>query len=114
MILPRARRFSTGVEVSPLAKIEEINYDSLLHDGSIGIDLRVESVAVPKPMFGLSIEGTSKGADTKMGEALSKLAAEDPTLEIERVQATGETVLRGLGEQHLRIKLRLLKDRYGV
>ena len=49
-----------------------------------------------------------------MGEALNKLAAEDPTLEIERVQTTGETVLRGLGEQHLRIKLRLLKDRYGV
>ena len=42
------------------------------------------------------------------------LVAEDPALVIERVQATGETVLRGLGEQHLRVKLRLLKDRYGV
>ena len=101
-------------DIGAVAKIEEINYDSLLHDGSIGSDLRVEAVAVPKPMFGLSIEGTSKGAETKMGEALTKLAAEDPTLEVERVQATGETVLRGLGEQHLRIKLRLLKDRYGV
>ncbi len=101
-------------DIGAVAKIEEIHYDSVLHDGSIGSDLRIQPVAVPKPMFGLSIEGTSKGAETKMGEALNKLAAEDPTLEIERVQATGETVLRGLGEQHLRIKLRLLKDRYGV
>jgi elongation factor G len=65
-------------------------------------------------MFGLAIEGTSKGADTKLGEALNKLTAEDPTLEYERVMATSETVLRGLGEQHLRMKLRLLKDRYGI
>ena len=101
-------------DIGAVAKIEEIDYDSVLHDGSIGSDLRLRSLVMPKPMFGLSIEGTSKGAETKMGEALSKLAAEDPTLEIEHVQATNETVLRGLGEQHLRVKLRLLKDRYGV
>jgi elongation factor G len=65
-------------------------------------------------MFGLAIEGTSKGAETKMGEGIQKLIAEDPTLQVERVAATHETVLRGLGEQHLRVKLRLLKDRYGV
>jgi elongation factor G len=65
-------------------------------------------------MFGLAVEGASKGAESKLGEALRKLIAEDPTLQMDRVQTTGETVLRGLGEQHLRIKLRLLKDRYGV
>ena len=101
-------------DIGAVAKIEEIDYDSVLHDGSIASDLRLRSLVLPKPMFGLSIEGTSKGAETKMGEALGKLVAEDPTLEIERVQATNETVLRGLGEQHLRVKLRLLKDRYGV
>ena len=101
-------------DIGAVAKIEEIDYDSVLHDGSVASDLRLRSLVMPKPMFGLSIEGTSKGAETKMGEALGKLVAEDPTLEIERVQATNETVLRGLGEQHLRVKLRLLKDRYGV
>ncbi len=101
-------------DIGAVAKIEEIHYDSVLHDGSVASDLRLRSLVMPKPMFGLSIEGTSKGAETKMGEALGKLVAEDPTLEIERVQATNEIVLRGLGEQHLRVKLRLLKDRYGV
>jgi elongation factor G len=101
-------------DIGAVAKLEELNFHSVLHDEPLGEAARIQVPALPKPMFGLAIEGTSKGAETKMGEALSKLAAEDPTLEIERVQATGETVIRGLGEQHLRMKLRLLKDRYGV
>jgi elongation factor G len=101
-------------DIGAVAKLEELNFDSVLHGDALGDDILIAAPALPKPMFGLAIEGTSKGAETKMGEALAKLSAEDPTLEVERVQATGETVLRGLGEQHLRMKLRLLKDRYGV
>jgi translation elongation factor EF-G len=65
-------------------------------------------------MFGLAIEVATKGAESKLGEAIHKMIAEDPTLQVERVAATHQTVLRGLGEQHLRIKLRLLEERYGV
>jgi elongation factor G len=65
-------------------------------------------------MFGLAIEVATKGAESKLSEALHKMIAEDPTLQLERVKATAQTVLRGLGEMHLRIKLRMLKDRYGV
>ncbi len=101
-------------DIGAVAKIDEINYDATLHAGDVADDLQFRSITLPKPMFGLAIEGTSKGAETKMGEALHKLTAEDPTLEVERVMATSETVLRGLGEQHLRVKLRLLKDRYAV
>ena len=101
-------------DIGAVAKIDEINYDSVLHGGHLGPNLRPSTVGLPTPMFGLALKGTSKGADTKLGEALAKLVAEDPTLAIERVQTTGETVLKGLGEQHLRVKLRLLKDRYGV
>jgi elongation factor G len=101
-------------DIGAVAKIDEIGYDATLHTGEIAGDLHLKPVPLPKPMYGLAIEGTSKGAETKMGEALRKLTAEDPTLEVERVQTTGETVLRGLGEQHLRAKLKLLKDRYGI
>jgi elongation factor G len=101
-------------DIGAVAKLEELNYDSVLHGEPLGEGICIQAPKLPTPMFGLAIEGTSKGAETKLGEALGKLAAEDPTLEVERVQATGETVLRGLGEQHLRMKLRLLKDRYGV
>ena len=101
-------------DIGAVAKIDEISYDSVLHDASVGEDLRINAVTLPKPMYGLAIEAATKGSENKLGEAINKLVAEDPTLEIERVQATSETVMRGLGEQHLRIKLRLLKDRYGV
>jgi elongation factor G len=108
---------TTGIiagDIGAVAKIDEIDYNSTLHSGDIAEDLRIDPIPMPKPMFGLAVEGTSKGAETKLVESLRKLVAEDPTLAIERVQATGQTVLRGLGEQHLRIKLRMLKDRYGV
>jgi elongation factor G len=101
-------------DIGAVAKIEEIDFDATLHTGEVSDDLAFRSIPLPKPMFGMAIEGTSKGAETKIGDALRKMTAEDPTLEVERVQATGETVLRGLGEQHLRVKLRMLKDRYGI
>ncbi len=101
-------------DIGAVAKVDEIHFNSVLHDATTGDDVRISAIPLPKPMFGLAIEGTTKGAETKLGEGLQKMLAEDPTLEVERVQATHETVLRGLGEQHLRAKLRLLKDRYGV
>lgn len=101
-------------DIGAVAKIDEIHYNSVLHMGDIADDLHLRPLILPKPMFGLAIEGTTKGSESKLSEALHKLVAEDPTLEVERPKATGETVLRGLGEQHLRMKLRLIKDRYGV
>ncbi len=101
-------------DIGAVAKVEELSFGSIMHADALGDSLGLKVPPLPQPMYGLAIEGTNKGAETKMGEALSKLVAEDPSLEIERVKATGETVMRGLGEQHLRIKLRLLKDRYGV
>ncbi|MEE8460116.1 MAG: elongation factor G, partial [Phycisphaerales bacterium] len=101
-------------DIGAVAKVEELSFNSIMHAEAIGDDIRMKVTPPPRPMFGLAIEGTSKGAETKIGEALSKLVAEDPTLQIERVRTTGETIMRGLGEQHLRMKLRLLKDRYGV
>ncbi|HBZ97400.1 MAG TPA: elongation factor G, partial [Phycisphaerales bacterium] len=74
----------------------------------------MKTITQPKPMFGLAIEVTSKGAEGKLSEAISKMIAEDQTLEMERIAATHETVLRGLGELHLRTKLKMLEDRYGV
>jgi len=101
-------------DIGAVAKIDDIHFDSVLHDGKIAEDLRFNSIPLPKPMYGLAIEGKSKGAETKLGEAMHKMTAEDPTFVMERVAATHETVVRGLGEQHLRMKLKLLKDRYGV
>jgi len=106
-------RIVTG-DIGAVAKVDELHFNSILHDEPLGGSPRLVLPTPPQPMYGLAIEGTSKGADAKMGESLAKLMAEDPTLEVERSRTTGETVMRGLGEQHLRMKLRLLKDRYGL
>jgi len=101
-------------DIGAVAKIDEIHYNAVLHTGEIAEDLHLKPLPMPKPMFGLAIETTTKGAESKLSEALHKMLAEDPTLELERPKATAETVLRGLGEMHLRIKLRMLKDRYSI
>ena len=96
-----------------VAKVEDIHYDSTLHTVSDGY-AKMSSIPLPKPMYGLAIETTSKGGESKLGEAMSRMMAEDPTFELDRVAATAEQVVRGLGELHLRAKLQLLKDQYGV
>jgi len=101
-------------DIGAVAKIDEIHFNSVLHSGDIAEDIHLRPLPLPRPMYGLAIEGKSKGAETKLAEAIHKLTAEDPTFAVERVQATNETVIRGLGELHLRMKLRMLKDRYGV
>jgi len=96
-----------------VAKIDDIHYDSTLHTVARGYAC-MSSIPLPKPMYGLAIETTSKGGESKLGEAMARMMAEDPTFQLDRVAATAEQVVRGLGELHLRAKLQMLKDQYGV
>ena len=101
-------------DIGAVAKIDELHYGSVMHDASVSKQMKIKPLPMPKPMYGLAIDAANRNAETKLGEALAKLLLEDPTLEVDRVAATGDLVLRGLGDIHLRVKLRLLKDRYGV
>jgi elongation factor G len=101
-------------DIGAVAKVDEIHFGSVMHDGSISSQMRIKPLPMPKPMYGLAIDAANRNAETKLGEALAKMQSEDPTLEIDRVAATGDLVMRGLGDIHLRVKLRILKDRYGV
>ena len=101
-------------DIGAVAKVDELHYGSVMHDASISEQMKIKPLPMPKPMYGLAIDAANRNAETKLGEALTKLQAEDPTLEVDRVAATGDLVMRGLGDIHLRVKLRLMKDRYGV
>ena len=101
-------------DIGAVAKVDELHYGSVMHDASISEQMKIKPLPMPKPMYGLAIDAANRNAETKLGEALTKLQAEDPTLEVDRVAATGDLVIRGLGDIHLRVKLRLMKDRYGV
>ncbi|MBT5657771.1 MAG: elongation factor G [Phycisphaerae bacterium] len=100
-------------DIVAVSKVEEISYDDVLHLDEGGW-IAMDTITLPKPMFGLAIETSTKGAEAKLGDALSKMTLEDPTFVIERNATTKELVARGIGELHLRAKLKLLKDRYGV
>lgn len=101
-------------EIGVLAKIDEIAFDSVLHRGHEHDDLRLKPLPLPRPMYGLAVELKSHKDEAKFGPGVAKLQAEDPCFKLERVMATKQTVLRGLGELHLRVVLEKLKHNFGI
>jgi len=71
----------------------------------------LESMEFPEPVIELAIEPKTKDGQTKMGEALAKLAEEDPTFKQHTDPETGQTIIAGMGELHLEIIVdRLLRE----
>jgi elongation factor G len=69
---------------------------------------------MPKPLYGVAVELKNHADETKFAGAVHKLAEEDPCFRMERVVATGQTVLRGLGDLHLRVMLERIKNRFNI
>jgi elongation factor G len=101
-------------DIVAVAKIDEIHFDAVLHDSHDEDNIRLRPVDFPKPMFGLAIEAATRGQEQKLAIALHKLAEEDPGFQVEHRAEVNETVIRGLGELHLRVMLDRIKERYGV
>ena len=101
-------------DICAVAKIDEIHFNALLHDSHDEDQVYLQSIDIPAPMYGLAIQAKSRGDEQKISDALHKLGAEDQSFLVEHNAATNETVIRGLGEFHLRIMLEKLKDRHNV
>ena len=74
----------------------------------------LEKMEFPEPVIEIAIEPKSKADQEKLGVALSKLAAEDPSFRVSTDQESGQTILKGMGELHLDIKVDILKRTYKV
>ena len=71
----------------------------------------LESISFPEPVISIAIEPKSSGDQEKMGEALRKLAEEDPTFRVRSDENTGQTIISGMGELHLDILVdRMLRE----
>ena len=71
----------------------------------------LESMVFPEPVIDIAIEPKTKAGQDKMGEALAKLAEEDPTFRVSTNKETGQTIIAGMGELHLEIIVdRLLRE----
>ena len=101
-------------DICAVSKIEDIQFDDVLHTSHDEDQLRIRSAVIPAPMHGVALELNKRGQEKKLSDAMHKLTAEDPSLQIEFNPQTNETVLRGMGEYHLRLLLERMKDEFGV
>jgi elongation factor G len=101
-------------DMCAVAKVEEIHYDAILHDSHDEDNFHLIPMDFPQPMYGLAITTKSRGQEQKLAQSILKLTEEDPCFAVEHNQELNETVIRGLGELHMRVMLERLATRYNV
>ena len=101
-------------DICAVAKHDEIHYDAVLHDSHDEDGYRMKPLDFPQPMYGLAVNTRQRGQEQKLATALHRLCEEDPCFRIEHHQELNETVMRGLGELHMRIMLQRMSEQYHV
>ncbi len=99
-------------DIVALAGLKEARTGDTLCDPRNPVIL--EKMEFPAPVIEIAIEPKSKADQEKLGVALAKLAAEDPSFRVSTDQESGQTILKGMGELHLDIKVDILKRTYKV
>jgi elongation factor G len=99
-------------DIVALAGLKEVRTGDTLCDAKKPVIL--EKMEFPDPVIEIAIEPKSKADQEKLGVALAKLAAEDPSFRVSTDQESGQTILKGMGELHLDIKVDILKRTYKV
>jgi len=99
-------------DIIALAGLKDTRTGETLSDPNKAVLL--EKMDFPNPVIEMKIEPKTKADVEKMGVALSKLAAEDPSFRVTSDQESGETIIKGMGELHLEIKVDILKRTHKV
>ncbi|MCC7534599.1 MAG: elongation factor G [Deltaproteobacteria bacterium] len=101
-------------DICAVARIDAIHRDAVLHDSHDEDHLRLIPPPFPQPVFGLALVPSRRGDEQKLSDALHRLLEEDPSLTVEHNAESNETIIRGLGELHLRTVVEQLRTRYNV
>ena len=101
-------------DIAAIPRAEDVYFDAVLHDSHDEDSFHLKSVDLPPPMYGLAIAPKNDSDAQKVSDALNTLVAEDPSLKVDHIAALNETVLRGMGELHLRMVLERIHDHYQV
>ncbi len=101
-------------DICAVAKVPDIRFDSILHNFHDEDDVHLKPMKFPMPLAGLAVLAEKRGDEQKLSEALEKLSEEDPCIQIERDSSVNETVLRGLGDLHLRTAIERMEELYNV
>jgi elongation factor G len=101
-------------DICAVAKVDDLAVDAVLHSSHDEDQFHLRPTELPEPMYGVALELARRGDEKKLSDALHKLTAEDPSLRLEFNAQANETVLRGMGELHLRLVLERMKEEFHV
>ncbi len=99
-------------DIAAVAKVDDIEFDCVLHDSHDEDQIRMRPLEFPVPMQGVAITPKKRGDEQRISDVLHRMLAEDPTLVVEHDASTNETVLRALGELHLRSILERMASQF--
>jgi len=99
-------------DICAIAKIDEIQFDHVLHDSAEDAHVHARPLELPTSVFGLAVQPKKRGDEQKVSDVLHKIMAEDPCFRLEHNAQTNETVMRGLGEMHLKAVLEKMSSQY--
>jgi elongation factor G len=101
-------------DILAVTRVDDIHFDAVLHDSHDEDHYHLTSIECPVPLFGLAVNVAKRGDEQKLTDALHKLESEDPCFHIEHNASANETVMRGLGELHLKVLMRRLSEQFHV
>ena len=99
-------------DICAIAKIDDIQFDHILHDSAEDAHVHARPLELPTPVFGLAVQPKKRGDEQKVSDVLHKILAEDACFRIEHNSQANEMVMRGLGEMHLRTILEKMSSQY--
>ena len=101
-------------DIVALPRADGVDYNSVIHDSRNSESVSIKPIEIPTPVFGKAIRAESDTDAQRISEAMNTMAIEDPSLKVDHVAALNETVLRGLGELHLREVLERISAQHDV
>ena len=99
-------------DIGAVAKLQYTNTNDTLCEQAKPVVL--EKIVFPEPALSLAVEAKAKGDEEKINSGLNRLQDEDPTFKVEMNAETHQTVISGIGEQHLDVLVSKLKSKFGV